>query len=236
MFALFESLFAKTFLILSVQLFMTYAAAVYVLRLFKQLYLAEHPAVTATRTADGELDLVIELKEFQTHLWILMGADIVLFLLLLLASHFSLWISLVLFTLWSVVTGVWIALVLLSVDENLGSRVLSLTAYITLGCALIGIYSGIDFSFLGSILFFSLLALLLLSMVRLFVKMKRWKERVISFFGVVVFVGYLLYDFNRLDKLQKAGVNSWQTAMGLAISIYLDVINLFLDLLDLLSD
>ena len=57
-----------------------------------------------------------------------------------------------------------------------------------------------------------------------------------AFFGVVVFTGYLLYDFNRLEKLnENVGANTWPVAMDLSINIYLDIINLFLDLLDLLS-
>ena len=58
-----------------------------------------------------------------------------------------------------------------------------------------------------------------------------------AFFGVVIFTGYLLFDFNRLAQLKAQETsNTWPVAMNLAISIYLDIINLFLDLLDLLSN
>ena len=80
-------------------------------------------------------------------------------------------------------------------------------------------YSGIDFSFLGKFLFFgSGLTLVLL-------------------IGILIFIGYLLYDFNNLDKAKNiAKLNNWNTALDFSVNIYLDIINLFLQILDLLSD
>ena len=130
-----------------------------------------------------------------------------------------------------------LALALISVDENLGGKVLSITMTITVGCALLGIYSGIDFGFMGGFLFIALLLLLLGNLVRLFISIPRANQRIIAFIGVLIFTGYLLYDFNRLAKLVEQGEsNSWAVAMRLSIDIYLDIINLFLLLLDLLSD
>ena len=55
-------------------------------------------------------------------------------------------------------------------------------------------------------------------------------------FGVLIFTGYLLFDFNRLAKLKAvAAANNWDTALNFAISIYLDIINLFISLMNLMS-
>lgn len=48
--------------------------------------------------------------------------------------------------------------------------------------------------------------------------------------GAIIFTLYLLYDFNQLEK--KAGDESWSTA----VNIYLDIINLFFDLLEILAE
>ncbi|MGE4447185.1 MAG: hypothetical protein AB7E15_02700 [Azospira sp.] len=40
-----------------------------------------------------------------------------------------------------------------------------------------------------------------------------------------------MFDFNRLTRSPR---NDWEKALDLAISLYLDIINLFLHLLDLL--
>ena len=48
---------------------------------------------------------------------------------------------------------------------------------------------------------------------------------------------YLLHDFHRLSLLsENTAANTWSAAMRISISIYLDIINLFLQLLDLLGN
>ena len=55
-----------------------------------------------------------------------------------------------------------------------------------------------------------------------------------AYIGAVIFTLYLLYDFNQLEK--KAGDESWGTAIDISVNIYLDIINLFLDLLEILAE
>ena len=54
--------------------------------------------------------------------------------------------------------------------------------------------------------------------------------------GIVLFTFYLIYDFNRLEKAMARGDESWGTAVDLAVNIYLDIINLFLLILEALSE
>lgn len=230
------SLFSKTFAILGTQLFLTFLSTHGLLRYIRGLHAAGHPSLSATKNADGELDLHLDFKAIQTYFYGLLIADIVVFLLLLFLGKNDLSIGLPLFTLWSVLTGLELALVLISVDENLGAKVLGVTASIVSIAAWAGIYSGIDFSFLGKFLFIALLGLMVFNLGRIFISIRRGAQRVAAAFGVLIFTGYLLFDFNRLQKLDKAGVNTWPMAMDLSISLYLDIINLFLELLDLLSD
>lgn len=55
-----------------------------------------------------------------------------------------------------------------------------------------------------------------------------------AYVGAIIFTLYLLYDFNQLEK--KAGDESWSTAINISVNIYLDIINLFLDLLEILAE
>jgi FtsH-binding integral membrane protein len=129
-----------------------------------------------------------------------------------------------------------IALVFMSVDETLAGKVLALTASTAFGCAIVGLYSGIDFSFMGGVLFFALLILIAGNTFRLLMNVIEWKHRLLSLCGIFTFIGYLIFDFNKLSKLSThIRPNTWLTAMDLSISIYLDIINLFLDLLDYIS-
>ncbi len=55
-----------------------------------------------------------------------------------------------------------------------------------------------------------------------------------AYVGAIIFTLYLLYDFNQLEK--KAGDESWATAINISVNIYLDIINLFVDLLEILAE
>ncbi|MGE5328518.1 MAG: Bax inhibitor-1 family protein [Deltaproteobacteria bacterium] len=233
---MFETLFAKTFSVLGLQLIITFLSTVAVLKFFRQMYEDKTPGISADYNENGELDLHIDWSFIKPYFWWLLVLDILLFIILLIWGQNNISIGLPIFSLWSIVTGIEVAFALISVDENLGIRILGITASITVICAIVAIYSGIDFSFLSGFLFIALLILLVANMLRLFVSMGRWKERIIAFFGVIIFTGYLLFDFNRLENLKESGINTWSVATNLSIDIYLDIINLFLELLDLLSN
>lgn len=97
-------------------------------------------------------------------------------------------------------------------------------------------FSDTDFGFLGSFLFFALLGLVIVRI------LKEWVIKDSSFsmiqtgIGIIIFTFYLIYDFNRLEKAMAQGDESWGTAVDLAVSIYLDIVNLFLLILELLSE
>ena len=63
----------------------------------------------------------------------------------------------------------------------------------------------------------------------------RRRRLIQAYFGVVLFTLYLIYDFNRLEKAIARGDDSWSTAIDIAVNIYLDLINLFIDLLEILA-
>jgi len=234
---MFETLFAKTFAILGSQLLITWGATVLVINKVTELYYAKTPGITGSTNKDGLLDLEIDWSGIKPYNIMVLVLNIIVFLLLLFIGKHNLSIGIPLFTIWSILTGINLAFVLISVDENLGTKVLAITLTVTLASALFGIYSGIDFGFMGGFLFIALLLLLAGNLVRLFIAIPRANQRVMAFFGVIIFTGYLLFDFNRLAKLEETvGANSWSVAMELSISIYLDIINIFLFLLDLMSE
>ena len=92
-----------------------------------------------------------------------------------------------------------------------------------------------DFSFLGIFLWIALLALIVVEILNAFVFKSERRRILYSYCGVVIFSLYLIYDFNYLEKAIAAGDNSWGTAVNIAVNLYLDIINLFLDLLEILA-
>jgi FtsH-binding integral membrane protein len=121
---------------------------------------------------------------------------------------------------------------MIGMDENDGLRILKLTVVITFFTAIIGIYSGIDFSSLGYILIIPLFILVIWNLLNIFMNFTSASKRIMGFFGSIIFIGYLLFDFYRLEQASANGINDWNTAFNIGFSIYLDVINLLLELLE----
>lgn len=102
--------------------------------------------------------------------------------------------------------------------------------------ALIVYFSDTDFGFMGKFLFISLISLIVISLLNIFIYKSRLINIMKAFAGVIIFTLYLIYDFNVLEKTIKQGDDSWSTAIELSVAIYLDIVNLFLDLLEILSE
>ncbi len=94
----------------------------------------------------------------------------------------------------------------------------------------IGMFSGADFSKLGTYLGFGLFLLIIVGVVRIFFRLSRAGNIAYSLFGMALFVGYFLYDWFRLGRTE----NSWGSAVELTMSLFLDFWNFLLLLLDLL--
>ena len=86
-----------------------------------------------------------------------------------------------------------------------------------------------DFSFLGAGLFAGLLCLLVWGMLNSFFDFGLGGRMVFSLAGALIFVGYILYDTSMI--LHYFGPDDYIMA---AITLYLDIVNLFLYLLEIL--
>ncbi|RZS02464.1 hypothetical protein BHM03_00032524 [Ensete ventricosum] len=90
---------------------------------------------------------------------------------------------------------------------------------------------GHDFSFLGPFLFAALLALTIFSLIQVLFPMGTVTTRVFGCISAVVFAGFIIYDTDNLIKR-----HSYDQYVCAAISLYLDIINLFLALLSTMED
>lgn len=86
-----------------------------------------------------------------------------------------------------------------------------------------------DFTFLGGFLFIGLIALMVMGLVGMFTGFSTGTGIVYSAIGVVLFIGYILFDVSRLTKY---GVTD-QMVPWMVLSLYLDFVNLFLFILRL---
>lgn len=87
-----------------------------------------------------------------------------------------------------------------------------------------------NFSYLESWLFTGLICIIILGFLQIFINGTLF-QFYITLFGVIIFTGLLFYDLNRLYNDSN---NNNDDPLITAITIYLDIINLFLYILDLI--
>jgi FtsH-binding integral membrane protein len=101
------------------------------------------------------------------------------------------------------------------------------TAAVTLAAGAYGTTTKRDLSGMGSILTIGLIAVIVASLVGIFVQMPLLHLGIAAV-SAVLFTGFLVFDLNRVANAR--GVTEGQTIL-LAVSVYLDIFNLFLALL-----
>ncbi|XP_075653163.1 protein LIFEGUARD 4-like [Castanea sativa] len=89
---------------------------------------------------------------------------------------------------------------------------------------------GKDFSFLGPFLFASLLVLVVFGLIQIFIPLGKMSMMIYSGLTSLIFCGYLVYDTDNIIKRYYYDDYIWAAA-----ALYLDVVNIFLSLLDLLD-
>jgi uncharacterized protein len=103
------------------------------------------------------------------------------------------------------------------------------TALFIAGFGTAGYATRRDLSGLARVCFWALLALIVFGIVTIFVNIPN-SALIYSIAGLVIFAGFTLYDFQRLRRTQDI-----RAAPLLAASIFLDVLNVFLLLLNLFN-
>jgi FtsH-binding integral membrane protein len=98
-------------------------------------------------------------------------------------------------------------------------------------CGLVATFSGINFSGLGSLLGIALFGLIIAGIIRLFSTWGKDANILYSSLGILIFAGYLLYDFFTLAHTE----NTWQRANELTMKFYLDFLNFLLHLLQIIA-
>ena len=152
----------------------------------------------------------------------------------------NLWFGMTLFTLTSIFFGPLLALIMLEMDENDGFTALKIVLVVTLITGFIGYGDFISFSessLFGIILIISLFGLLIFNFARFYMEFSRKAVRRSAIFGAILFSLFLLFDFNYI-KMQSSiyAKNDWATALDMAFILYLDIINLLLEILEAMGN
>ena len=137
------------------------------------------------------------------------------------------------FWIFSGVMGLSMAYIFIAFTGASIARVFFITAGTFAGMSLYGYTTKKDLSGWGSFLFMGLIGIIIASIVNIFLK-SPMLYYVISWIGVLVFVGLTAYDTPRIKEMYYASdhpeISGKKAIMG-ALKLYLDFINLFIMLL-----
>lgn len=143
-----------------------------------------------------------------------------------------------LFTLYSVVNGATLSIVLLAYTHESVTQVFFITAGTFAAMSAVGYLTKRDLSSVGRILFMALIGLIIATVVNIF-----WKNSgfmaILNYLGVLIFVGLTAYDTQKIKNMlltaEDGGEVGQKMALLGALTLYLDFINLFLYLLRILG-
>ena len=101
--------------------------------------------------------------------------------------------------------------------------------------ALIGKDTKIDLSKLGIFLLMTLAGIIILEIINIFL-MNGTLDMILCIVGLVIFMGYIAYDMQKIKQLAESGINNDNMAIIGAFELYLDFINIFIRLLKLFGN
>ena len=137
----------------------------------------------------------------------------------------------ILYLVYSALTGVTFSVIFMAFEMSSILWVLLATAIIFGVFALIGSKLKIDLSGFGTFLLIALFGMIILSLINMFV-LDAALDMTICFVSILIFSGFITYDINRILKLSKFQIEE-KYAVFWAFQLYLDIINIILDLLNL---
>ena len=141
-----------------------------------------------------------------------------------------------LFVIYSALNGVTLSFIFLAYTQTSIVSTFFICAGTFIGCSIYGWTTKRDLTSVGGFLMMGLIGIIIASLVNMFIRSSAMNI-IISYIGVIVFVGLTAYDTQKLKNMaltQPAGVDGAVVRKGAilgALSLYLDFINLFLMLL-----
>ena len=149
-------------------------------------------------------------------------------------NRLSLSTATMLFILYSVINGATLSSIFFAFSVATIGKVFFITAGTFGAMALVGYTTKTDLTSMGKLLFMALLGIIIASVVNMFVG-SSGLDLILSYVGVLVFVGLTAYDTQKIKQMCQAAPDAGESTQKLALigalSLYLDFVNLFLYLL-----
>lgn len=150
-------------------------------------------------------------------------------------NRLSLTTATMLFVLYSALNGVMLSSIFMVYTTSSIASVFFITAGTFAVMAFIGYTTKTDLTSMGKILMMALIGMIIASLVNVFLVKSTGFDLILSYVGVLVFVGLTAYDSQKIKQMlleaPDAGETAQKVALLGALSLYLDFINLFIYLL-----
>lgn len=141
----------------------------------------------------------------------------------------------VLFLLYSGLTGLTFSSIFILFELGSIMFIFAVTAVICLIFGLLGYYTNLDLTKIGTYLFMALIGIVIISIINIFVGSETL-DFGLCILSLIVFIAYMAYDINMIKK----GMYGIDTEDNLAIygafQLYLDFINIFIRLIQLFGN
>lgn len=141
-----------------------------------------------------------------------------------------------LFTIYSILNGITLSYIFLVYTATSIFSTFIICAVTFLACSIFGMITKKDLTSLGGFMFMGLIGIIIASVVNLFIQSSAM-QMIISYVGVMVFLGLTAYDTQKLKNMaytlpdNASGAMIRKGALMGALALYLDFINLFIMLL-----
>lgn len=140
----------------------------------------------------------------------------------------------ILYILYSFITGLTFSSIFVAYKIESIIYIFALTAIIFGIFAFLGYKTKIDLSKLSTFFFMGLLGIVIATIVNIFLN-NSILEIVISWVSIILFIGITAYDIQKIKSLSKTVSDESAIAIIGALDLYLDFINIFIDLLRLFA-
>ena len=135
----------------------------------------------------------------------------------------------ILFCLYSFLTGLTLSFIFVVFKIDSIVYVFGITSAAFAIMALIGTYTNIDLTKLGTILFMGLIGIILASLINLIIGSQAF-DLGITIIGIIIFTLYIAYDVQKIKYVAES-LEEDKAAILCAFELYLDFINLFIKLI-----
>ncbi len=191
--------------------------------------------VTAYGVAHSEV-LVSQMLESRGVFMVLIIAELALvFGISRFINRLSLTTATLLFILYSALNGATLSVIFLAYSTSVITKTFFITAGTFGAMAAFGYFTKADLSGLGKILLMALVGIIIATVVNLLFFKSGSFDLIVSYIGVLVFVGLTAYDSQKIKQLlmraEDEGEGAQKVALMGSLNLYLDFINLFLYLL-----